>query len=78
VLVANLNARAQHKQMGMAGQYSDSSRPTHQEGSYSLSQFRATDATRMRHHDMDLETGVVHIRTEIIADDDYQVSKELA
>ncbi|KAK7437379.1 hypothetical protein VKT23_018624 [Stygiomarasmius scandens] len=78
VLVANLNARAQHKQMGMAGQYSDSSRPTHQEGSYSLSQFRATDATRMRHHDMDLETGVVHIRTEIIADDDYQTSSKPA
>ncbi|KAF5351363.1 hypothetical protein D9758_007982 [Tetrapyrgos nigripes] len=71
VLLANLNARAQHKRLGMPGQYSDTtSRPTGGD-SFGLSQFRATGSNISRTRNMnDLEPGVVHIRTEVMSDDD--------
>ncbi|THU79305.1 hypothetical protein K435DRAFT_29410 [Dendrothele bispora CBS 962.96] len=69
VLLANLNARARYKQIGMGGR----SNQTMPDNSYNLSEFRVADGLRMQHHDKDVETGAVHICTEVIADDDYQI-----
>ncbi|THU80018.1 hypothetical protein K435DRAFT_874830 [Dendrothele bispora CBS 962.96] len=69
VLLANLNARAQHKQMGLGGHYSESDRAAPIEGhapAYDLSQFRTTNVTRTR---QDIEAGIV-INTETIIDHD--------
>ncbi|THU87165.1 hypothetical protein K435DRAFT_804535 [Dendrothele bispora CBS 962.96] len=63
VLLANLNARAQHKQMGLGGEYSESDRQIH-DNAYDLSRFRTTNVARTR---QDLETGIV-IHTETIVD----------